>query len=172
MISSLKRRSLFKPIRGEKIHAFDLGVVRARNRNKAHSKLLELYNSSDLSKAELAKMLGKRPEQITRWLAGPGNLTIDTISDLIFALNGEHFSIQCEDDLSRGKSNHQPPNWLLSSTSGSKWHTISKIGEYPQVRRKNSHGGNYTIELSSNDPEKDLRYGRYSNTSNKDRATV
>ena len=40
-------------------------------------------------RAKLAKRLGKDPAQISRWFSGPSNWTIDTISDLMLALNAE-----------------------------------------------------------------------------------
>lgn len=49
----------------------------------------EFYRQEDaglISKAVLAKRLGRRPEQISRWLAAPSNLTLDTISDLLVGL--------------------------------------------------------------------------------------
>jgi len=42
-----------------------------------------------LTKAELARRLGKRPEQITRWLGAPGNWTLDTVSDLLLGMGSE-----------------------------------------------------------------------------------
>jgi hypothetical protein len=56
-------------------------------------------------------MLHKKPEQITRWLGGPGNMTLDTISDLIFATSGQFFKVVCVDDLSKGKSNRCMSDW-------------------------------------------------------------
>lgn len=95
MTSSLKRRSLSKPKKGEKIHQYDLETARARNKNSAHSFILELFAESNLTKSELAKMLDRKPEQITRWFAGPGNMTFDTFSDLVFALSGDFVTVQC-----------------------------------------------------------------------------
>lgn len=49
----------------------------------------EFYRQEDageITKAALAQRLGRRPEQITRWLAAPSNLTLDTISDLLVGL--------------------------------------------------------------------------------------
>ena len=100
---TLKRRSLSKPEPGVAIDNYDLGFVRGRNKNKAYSLVLEIFQDSEMSKAELARRLGKKPEQITKWLAGPGNLTLDTLSELIFAIKGEFFEVKCVDDLSRGK---------------------------------------------------------------------
>ncbi|MGE8126042.1 helix-turn-helix domain-containing protein [Methylobacterium sp. NPDC080182] len=42
-----------------------------------------------LTQAKLARRLGRRPEQITRWLSSPGNWTLDTISNLLAAINGK-----------------------------------------------------------------------------------
>ena len=115
MNSSLKRRSLSKPEKGTEIDPFDLAYVRGRNKNKAHSMLLEVFGQSGLTKAELARALKKKPEQITRLLAGPGNLTLNTLSDLVFALNGEFLSIQGVDELSKARSNCTAPNWLVAT---------------------------------------------------------
>ncbi|WP_171102856.1 helix-turn-helix transcriptional regulator [Ruegeria sp. HKCCD7255] len=124
MTSSLKRRSLSKPERGVAINNYDLGFVRGRNKNKAHSLILEIFRDSGLTKAELARMLGKKPEQITRWLAGPGNLTLDTLSELIFATKGEFFEVKCVDELARGKSNKSSPEWLVEVEELTNWQTI------------------------------------------------
>lgn len=59
MTLSLKRRSLSKPTKGTRIHTYDLSAVRARNKNKAHSYLLDIFEESGLSKAEIARMVGK-----------------------------------------------------------------------------------------------------------------
>jgi plasmid maintenance system antidote protein VapI len=118
---------LCKPQKGEKVSLYDLGAVRARNKNKAHSQCLELFEKSGLTKADLAKMLGKKPEQITRWLAGPGNITLDTLSDLVFALSGEFFVLEFRDDLARAKSNRCSPDWLQPPAieDGSHWESVT-----------------------------------------------
>lgn len=114
MITSRTKLSLSKPVRGQKIDHAVLAFVQARNRNKAHSLLLERFKESGLSKTELAVMLGKRPEQITRWLGGPGNLTLDTISDLLFALEGAMLKLSVDDAISKAPRNHRRPEWLDS----------------------------------------------------------
>lgn len=124
MTLSLKRRSLSKPKRGSRVQVYDLGAVRARNKNKAHSYLLDLFKESGLSKAEVAKMVGKKPEQITRWLAGPGNLTLDTLSDLIFVMKGQTFTLQAKGDLAQNKSSRPHPNWLKTIVS-TEWKEVS-----------------------------------------------
>jgi hypothetical protein len=42
-----------------------------------------------ITKAELARRIGRKPEQITRWLGSSGNWTLDTISDLLLGMGLE-----------------------------------------------------------------------------------
>jgi len=137
MTISLKRHLPSKPKKGEKISPYTLAFVRGRNKNKAHSLVLKLFQESGLTKKELAEILGKKPEQITRWLAGPGNMNLDTLSDLVFAAgNGQFLDFQCSNELDKGKSNHQPPSWILVKTNR------SNITEFTSAEHKE-------IELSS-----------------------
>jgi hypothetical protein len=69
-----------------------LGYFQGRLRNKLFSEMLGLFlrkKEHGFTRADLARRLGKRPEQVTRWLAGPGNLKIDTLSDLLLAMGHE-----------------------------------------------------------------------------------
>lgn len=58
-----------------------------------HEKVLEEFRRQEgagqLTKAKLARRLGKKPEQITRWLASPSNWTLDTLSDLLVGMGVE-----------------------------------------------------------------------------------
>lgn len=161
MTSFLKRRSLSKPKRGVKIHPYDLNFVRTRNKNKAHSFLLELFGDSDLSKADLAKMLGKKPEQITRWLAGPGNLKLDTLSDLVFAMKGEFIVVQSSDELSRGKSNRRSPEWLVSTARKTKWEPVAESADVSHVGAPTTPKVHYSVTIDSKDCQKVNQYARY-----------
>ncbi len=65
---------------------------RARFRSRIHEAMLRIFldeKSKGLTKATLARRLGKAPEQITRWLASPGNLRLDTVSDILLAMRHE-----------------------------------------------------------------------------------
>ncbi len=60
--------------------------LRTRNRLRLHSIVLQEFKRANISKAELARRMGKAPEIVTRLLGAPGNWTLDTVSDLLFAI--------------------------------------------------------------------------------------
>jgi hypothetical protein len=63
---------------------------RARLRRVLHELVFREFRrreqAGQLNKAILARRLGKRPEQVTRWLGTPGNWTLDTVSDLLLGM--------------------------------------------------------------------------------------
>jgi hypothetical protein len=77
----------------KKINLDDLVYYRERTRNRVYATVISLFSrlveTRKLTKAELAFRLQKEPAQITRWLGGPSNWTLDTISDLLLAMGCE-----------------------------------------------------------------------------------
>lgn len=88
MTTSHGNSTLCKPEGGKRIPAGTLAYFRARNRNRLYDLVLEAFGESGLTQAELARRLGKRPEVVCRLLGAPGNWTLDTVSDLLFAIGG------------------------------------------------------------------------------------
>jgi hypothetical protein len=70
-----------------------LGYFRARLKNRLHqlvlSEFLKREGNEGFNKADLARRIDKKPEQITRLLGAPGNWTLDTLSDLLLAMGYE-----------------------------------------------------------------------------------
>lgn len=70
-----------------------LDYFRARLKARLHAfilaEFLKLQQKTGFNKADLARRLGKRPEQITRWFANPGNMEIETVSDLLLGCGVE-----------------------------------------------------------------------------------
>ena len=68
----------------------DLVYFRERHRNRAYQQLMGFIEEKAIQKGitrkEMAAKIKKDPAQVTRWLAGPGNLTLDTISDLLISV--------------------------------------------------------------------------------------
>lgn len=64
-----------------------------RFQNRVFAKLASFFvaeaKRAGVTKKDIAERLNKDPAQVTRWLSSPTNLTLDTISDLLFALDAE-----------------------------------------------------------------------------------
>ena len=58
----------------------------ARLRNDFYDVVMRLFLEKKISKAELARRLGKDSAQITRWLSSPGNWTFDTLSNFLLGM--------------------------------------------------------------------------------------
>lgn len=86
---------------GKQIPAGKLAYFRARLKNRLHEVVLNYFVALDINKADLARKLGRKPEQITRWLGSPGNWTLDTLSDLLLGMG-------CEPSLSLTKISAAP----------------------------------------------------------------
>ena len=71
----------------------EFAYFRSRLKNRIHDIVvnyyLQLQKEEGLTKAELARRLDTRPEQITRWLSAPGNWQLDTMSNLLLAMQAE-----------------------------------------------------------------------------------
>jgi len=71
-----------------------LGYYERKLRNDFHAAILKLFqDDAGMTRADLARKLDKRPEQITRWLSAPGNWTFDTAAALALAM-GSRFEIR------------------------------------------------------------------------------
>jgi hypothetical protein len=69
-----------------------LGYFQARLKNRLHQLVLTEFMKLEnfgFTKADIARRIHKRPEQITRLLGAPGNWTLDTVSDLLLAMGYE-----------------------------------------------------------------------------------
>lgn len=83
---TMSQTQLMRALDESELGEFWIGYFRERFRGEINDQLLEAFQASGLSKADLARKLGRRPEQITRWLAAPNNLEADTLADLALAL--------------------------------------------------------------------------------------
>lgn len=71
----------------------EMFYFRQRFKNRTFNRLVAFFakeaEERGITKKVIADRLGKDPAQITRWLSAPNNLTLDTISDLLFAMEAE-----------------------------------------------------------------------------------
>jgi transcriptional regulator with XRE-family HTH domain len=73
----------------------DVEKAQINNRMTLAARLDDLIAAKRWSKSEFAAKVGKNPSEITRWLSGTQNFTIDTLTEISLAFNvsvGELFA--------------------------------------------------------------------------------
>ena len=83
---TISQTQLEQALSEPEIKKFWLGYFQENFRETVHQQLLELYQelrkATGFTRCDLAQKIGRRPEQVTRWLSAPTNLELDTISDM------------------------------------------------------------------------------------------
>jgi len=71
----------------------EVEYYRRRFQNRVFTKVVDFVTTEaqrdHITKKEMAERLGKDPAQLSRLLSQPSNLTLDTISDILLALDAE-----------------------------------------------------------------------------------
>jgi hypothetical protein len=102
-----------------------LAYFRGRFGNKIHELVLAEFAAQEregkTSRAELARKIRRKPEQITRWLGSPGNWTLDTLSDLLLGMGLEPVVS------ARSLASVHVSNW------GTAWHAFQAAGNAPLI---------------------------------------
>lgn len=62
-----------------------------------------------LTKAKLARRIGKTPDIVNRWLSAPSNLTLETASDLLLGIKAEELEMGASSLLNRSSANYGHP---------------------------------------------------------------
>lgn len=92
MTTSRPMPNLSEPTGRTKIPKGALAYVGARTRTRIFNMIWREFTASGISKADLAARLGKGPDQISHWLAAPGNLTLESVGQILFAISGAELS--------------------------------------------------------------------------------
>lgn len=82
------------PMPGKKAPRANFTYFKARNRRRLFDFLTRKFKESGITHAELAIRTGRSTGQISCLLGQPGNLTANTMAELLFAMCGEeiHYS--------------------------------------------------------------------------------
>lgn len=90
MNTSRKKPILSEVLDDDEIPLGTLSYFRERFRDRLYDLVIEEFLKQDaetgLTRADVARRIGRRPEQITRWFGAPGNWTLETVSDLLLAI--------------------------------------------------------------------------------------
>jgi transcriptional regulator with XRE-family HTH domain len=109
--------SLSDPKSGEKVSKGTFGYLEARNRGKAYELVISEFLRSGISQAELARRMGITPPQINRMLGAPGNWTLDTLSNLLFAISSAQPDYNIEYPMEAVSLNDLGQSWLEPNDS-------------------------------------------------------
>ncbi|MEP0707662.1 MAG: helix-turn-helix transcriptional regulator [Parvibaculum sp.] len=97
----------------EPIKKRDLYYYRRRFLNRVFSSLAKFFadeaKANGTTKSMIAKKLGVDPSQITRWLSHPSNLTLESISDILLALDAEAEALHIVPFRDRAQPNYAHP---------------------------------------------------------------
>jgi len=145
-MSVSQKFSLSKPVEGQAILVPTLAYMRARHRRKLHSLVLAEFRKSGLSQAELCRRLRKEPAQISRMLGTPGNWSLDSVSDLLFAISASELTYQLAYPLEKAARNfraHEQFFSIKSATSNSE----AEVKEIKEIK-DDSSGFKFTAEAA------------------------
>lgn len=102
----------------------DVFYYRKRLKNRIFMRLALFFSEENertgITKKDIARRLKKDPAQISRWLSGPSNLTLETLSDLLLALDAEADPPLIVRFRDRPKPNYAHP--LIASIMGNDLH--------------------------------------------------
>jgi hypothetical protein len=104
---------LVEPSGDAKISDYTLGYVTETARDEIFDHIVSACVEAGVNKATLAKRLGKDPAQITRTLQAPANWTIDTIAEMMFAIDGRLFRADSYWPLRAALANHRHAHCLI-----------------------------------------------------------
>jgi transcriptional regulator with XRE-family HTH domain len=93
--------------------ARDIYYYRQRFKNRVFGRIVLFFAEEaerrGFTRKDIALSLNRDPAQVSRWLSGPSNMTLDTISDLLLAMDAEIETPKIIRFSDRSKSNYAHP---------------------------------------------------------------
>ncbi|PSS59833.1 hypothetical protein C6558_36015 [Ensifer sp. NM-2] len=126
---------LAEPTGEEKISGRALAYVSQTAKDNLFDLVTRAFIEAGISRATLAKRLGKDPSQVTRLMTSSGNWTVETCAEILFAINGaflrfdEHWPQKLETE-----NESWSPTCFLTKQVTVVVHSKFKLIEYTDVQ--------------------------------------
>lgn len=125
MTTSQKIPFLTEILADDPIPLGKLAYFRERFRDRLYELVVEEFLKSGMTRAELARRISRKPEQVTRWLGAPGNWEIDTVSDMLLAICKAQPRIELDRLNDQRRSNRSRPDWQIDADDAAKQGSVS-----------------------------------------------
>lgn len=136
MTTTSQTSFLDRPTGDEKISERALGYVTETAREEMFDMIATACVEAGVMRSQIAKRLGKDPALVTRQLSAPGNWTIDTISEYLFAINGRLVRAASYCPLEQAPANNRHANCLEDTYSELKVIQFNKPHRKPYGRTR------------------------------------
>ena len=121
-------------------YPYGMAVFAARNRERVYEVVIAALEwaaaERGITRKDIAEAMGRKPSQVSAWLSGPSNWTLDTVSDLLRAVDAT-LDYNAVFDTNRSLSN-------FSNDAG---HLPPPVGLNTQQSATNSGAGHSTVTI-------------------------